>query len=368
VTWLVNVLLELGIKTTNPNFEPGHWQTDGAKSVISEKALEHLRWHLPILHKTDEFMFQPDLNVFWEHRLSFAMAAKHPTILYVRDPRDAIYSLYKRHFSEVMTYRDYLRRADRWPDHFGQLFNLPAPDTFACFCLFWMNLAEIMNIRVVHFEDMRADPVTVVSGLLDFLGAPRDADEIERALAESSFKKAKDAMQSCEQNTGKQFATARRGQIGEWRETHGPEELGGYEGSANYLMWKLGYEVASPHNYEQVASEFEQCLVNLPPSLSALFDGVLKLDQYGDPGIVQNLILSQSKFMSPSSIEAMWAGVLLESYNWVSMIFSTEAAFIPQRSNAFRTFVALNGFFSPMPSVTAALQSAYAAVGYRRAP
>ena len=365
VTWLVNVLLELGVKTTNPNFDPGHWKAEGVKTAIGESAWDHLRWHLPILHRTREFSFQPDLEVIWEHRLNFARAAENPTILYVRDPRDAIYSLYKRNYSDVLSYLDYLRRPDIWPDHFGQLFNLIPADTFAYFCFYWMNLAEMMNIMVVRFEDMRADPITVVSGVLDFLGAPRGDDEIERALAESNFKKAKEATQSCVQATGKQFATTRSGKVGEWRETHGVEELGWFEGPANSLMWKLGYEVASTHNYEQVASDFEHCLEHLPQASQLIFDTIQNLDHFGDAGMIRDTILNTSRLFPPSSMEKMWAGVFLESYDWINKIFSTEPEFMPQRNNAFRTFAALNGYFSPMPSQSFALKEAYAAVGYQ---
>src|SRR3990167_1068769 len=94
VAWLVNLLLELDIKTTNVGFGQNHWFSENEFTVIEAEPLKHLKWHLPILHRQEKFVFQKDIEVFWEHRLDFVNQGYRKSVLFIRDPRDAIYSLY----------------------------------------------------------------------------------------------------------------------------------------------------------------------------------------------------------------------------------------------------------------------------------
>ena len=60
VAWLINVLLELGVKTTHhgKEYHNNHWTTDdGVNCKITPKAKDHLLWHLPVLSKQDYFEF-----------------------------------------------------------------------------------------------------------------------------------------------------------------------------------------------------------------------------------------------------------------------------------------------------------------------
>jgi hypothetical protein len=122
VAWLINALLELDIKVTNAGFNPGHWIDTDSGSQLSAKALKHLVWHLPALHQRQLFKFPESLEVEWEHRLDFASGEPRPTILFVRDPRDAVYSLYRRNYEKDRSFISYLNRPDVWPDHFPNLF------------------------------------------------------------------------------------------------------------------------------------------------------------------------------------------------------------------------------------------------------
>jgi hypothetical protein len=123
VTRLVNALLELDIRATNPGFEPEHWQLQPtAHWHIGDLAAKHLKWHLPVLHQRQTFNFPEKLEVIWEHRMDFARLGPHPTILFVRDPRDAIHSLYQRSYASHMDFLQYLKRPNKWPDHFPDLF------------------------------------------------------------------------------------------------------------------------------------------------------------------------------------------------------------------------------------------------------
>lgn len=368
VAWLVNVLLELGIKTTNPGFEPGHWEVQGAQSSISEAAWDHLRWHLPVLHHKRAFDFEQNLEVVWEHRLTFPRATEGPIILYVRDPRDAIYSLYKRNYAGNFTYLEYLRRPDVWQQHFPDMFKLPPPETYAYFCLFWMAMAEIMNITVVRFEDMRADPVSVVMGILSILECERDEKDVERALAASTFEKLRTAMQACEEDTGRQFLTARQGSVYEWRKTHSKEELDCMEGPASYLMHKLGYMITSTRDYNKVEEAVENALTSLPKILQAVLGKIQRLERYGDQDMLRKSIISTGETFSRTGMERVLTAMFLESFDWVNLILPMKEENQGQRNTAFRTFCALNSFFLEMPTIYGAMQDAFRILDERKAP
>lgn len=365
VAWLVNVLIELNIKTTNASFEPGHWDDQGVQSSISEAALDHLRWHLPALHHKHSFEFEQNLEVIWEHRLTFPRVAEGPVILFVRDPRDAIYSMYKRNYVDAFTYLEYLRRPDIWPQHFPGLFKLPPADTYAYFCLLWMAMAKTMNVNVVRFEDMRADPVTVVKGILSILGSEREEKEIERALEASTFEKARVAMQACEKDTGRQFLTARQGNVYEWRKTHSNEELDCMEGPASYLMHKLGYVITSTRDYYKVEEAVEKALTSLPDILQAVLDKIQRLERYGDQDMLQKSIIATGKTFSQTGMERVWIATFLQSFDWVNLIFPMEKENQLQRNTAFRTFCALNRFFLGMPTIYDAMQDVFRTLDVR---
>lgn len=225
VAWLVNVLLELGIRTTHWGTAEGTggsspWRESGDGWTLDEPARGLLKWHLPILHRDEPLRFRDGLEVVWEHRLDLARKPGGAVILYLRDPRDAIHSLYRRNYAQALGYHAYLDRPDVWPDHFPDLFFLPPPETYLLFVLFWLTVGETVPLLTVTFEGMRADPVGTVRRVLAHLGQARPDDEIVRALERSDFHAARQAMLRTSAEQGTERLTAAKGEVGEWRTTH----------------------------------------------------------------------------------------------------------------------------------------------------
>ncbi|ALG75543.1 sulfotransferase domain-containing protein [Azospirillum thiophilum] len=225
VAWLVNMLLELGIRTTHWGTAKGTgggspWRECGDGWTLDEPALSLLKWHLPILHQDEPLRFRDGLEVVWEHRLDLARRPGEAVILYLRDPRDAIHSLYRRNYAHALGYHAYLDRLDVWPDHFPNLFFLPPPETYLLFTLFWLTVGETVPLLTVTFEGMRADPVGTVRRVLAHLGQARPDDGIVRALERSSFHAARQAMLRTSAEQGTERLTAAKGEVGEWRTTH----------------------------------------------------------------------------------------------------------------------------------------------------
>ncbi len=352
VAWLINVLLELGIRTTNQAFMADHWTNHESHVEMGPKSYNHLRWHLPVLQERKEFFFHPDLEVLWEHRLDFARHPERPTILYVRDPRDAIYSLYCRNYAKELTFIDYLRRPDVWPDHFPGMFSLPPAETWAYFNLFWLAMREAMNIHIVRFEDMRADPVRVTGEILRFIGVKAEEKDVCRALERSTFEKARSAMENTARQTGESFQTARRGKIGEWREVYNPDELACFSGPAQYCMEQLGYCASRQDHRLDIHSS--SAPANSLPSAHPVVEQAISLFQKGDRETAEKLLWGALAEDSGSSCLTLRSS--LRALEWTNAIFSDRELNTPQAGQAFHLFKSLNERFASSSSIRRMLE------------
>lgn len=249
ISWMVSVLMELGIRTTHAEprrYPNGFWRPlddgSGADAIVPE-GVEHMRYYLPVLQERNAFRFPEDIEVLWEHRLDFARHPDRPVILFARDPRDAIRSLYLRNYLHF-EWMEYLRRPDRWQDHFPEMFDLPPTETWAAWHAMWMGLSSLVPVKLIRFEDTRVDPIRAVQDVLAVLGVQRPVDAIRKAVENSSLDRTRAAMERAEAETGVKFRVVRRGKVEEWRETFDEEALRVFGGPAAEWMRTLGYEPA----------------------------------------------------------------------------------------------------------------------------
>jgi len=269
-TWLINALLALEIKVTNNGFKTGHWLKDGDDWLMGDNAKSHLKWHCPVLHEKEKFFFNERVEIVWEHRLDFIKRGRVPTILFVRDPRDAVYSLYKRNYEKDISFIRYLIKPDEWPDHFPGMFQLPPIETYNFFCSFWIAMSDDMPIKIVRFEDVKCHPRKVIKEVLDFLNITRDDDQIDKAIASSGFENAMHAMLKMEKDTGAVFKTARKGKVNEWKNVY------------NWLMRLLIRDstkrMLSEFNYDRRISQDREAWIysgDYRSFLSTVMDGKL---------------------------------------------------------------------------------------------
>ena len=245
VAWLVNVLLELDLKTTHcgPDYKNSHWSLDDSGNhQIHPQAREHLRWHLPAIEQNAKFHFEPNIEIHWEHRLDFARHWHRPTILFTRDGRDAVYSHYRRHHAEVESFDNFLSVSSEWPDHSPDMFGLPTAETWGLFNLYWLEMSKVIPVHVVRFEDTKTDPVEVVKGVLNFLGVERPMREIQRAIEASTFEAAQQQEEKVANSSNQSTrGNHRRGQPYEWREHFTEQYLAAFSGIADEALRQLGY-------------------------------------------------------------------------------------------------------------------------------
>jgi hypothetical protein len=147
-------------------------------------------------------------------------------VILVRDPRDTVHSSYRwfRGFSPI-----FMPDAPKGQGSFAEFLDgvginqEPPIAHWAAFYRAWMDaLPAFARSAVVRFEDLKADPVTIMTDLLTTFGAAVDRAEVRQAVQDSSFA----LMRAHEDqvagavggSAGEPARINRRGKVGEWRE------------------------------------------------------------------------------------------------------------------------------------------------------
>jgi hypothetical protein len=108
-------------------------------------------------------------------------------VLFVRDPCDALYSGWRRHLA-----RD--ESASDFPAYCGSAhFHYPLSrlDYLRVFLRTWRRETERSDVRVVRFEDYRADARAMLAGTMAWLGLAATPAELARAVDASSVERVK---------------------------------------------------------------------------------------------------------------------------------------------------------------------------------
>lgn len=361
VSWLVNCLLELGIRAQGYG---AYWQDgpDGSE-LLPAPAREQLLWTLPILHRQHRFDFAEPLTVDCEHLLSCARFPARKTILFVRDLRDTLYShfqrkllnsrelelpgLTSRRFSDSEAdFLVYLRQAEIWPLHFGYLFDLPPADTLACFYLFWLAQVPAESLLLLRFEDCKRDPAGQLRRGLDFLGLEREPAACAQAISHSDFVHFQAINQIMRARTGSEMLISRAGRVAEWRQTFSPAALACLQGPAAEALQALGYEPS--------------------PAAPAAWSGTLRAEQtgpvlaplrawlaQGDSGSAEAWIRAAlAKPLSPplaALLLGQWLGLL-----WTRAIMGAAQSHLPAAIRAFDFFSAFAARYATLPQLARA--------------
>lgn len=186
-SWLANCLLELGVSLWKPwgADVSADWRACGPRRFRYVSADENWRRLLPSLAAGREFAFRAAPVPRVTHAWAGTYGDVPRTILFVRDPRDALHSLWHR-----------ARRVGLVPDDEdfatfvrGPWFHYPVGR--GEFLLLWLRvwriaLAEREHL-VLRFEDYRRDAAGTLRRALAFLDIDAADVDIERALAASDF-------------------------------------------------------------------------------------------------------------------------------------------------------------------------------------
>lgn len=176
-TWLINCLLELGIRTFR--YSPdGMWRREKGRWLLNPHEQLLRKW-LPALSDHDRFDFRDDIEVQWMHEWRSEKYTDSQIVYFVRDPRDALFSRYKREapqlsFAEFAAFPDVRTLLDKVVN--WKLFNEG-----------WLSHPRL---TVVRFEDYKADAGRTLRQVLHAMGVEYGPADIDRAVRTSTYDRA----------------------------------------------------------------------------------------------------------------------------------------------------------------------------------
>jgi hypothetical protein len=227
VTYLLNIFLELNIciyRCEDPKMGPAHttWRRDGRKFVIKENEYKDLARHLPSL-RPDAFVFDASPLIHWDHPVDMNLYDDFGLIVFARDPRDALYSWYRRTVlstdeKDKPTFEKFLQSPSRrFPEIWKSIQKKFERDDLL-FRAYWLNSLDRYrsdgygdqidehigtyelvlgrwvdgdeSTALLRFEDVKSTPKIHIKNLLNFIGVARDMREINNAICSSSFERA----------------------------------------------------------------------------------------------------------------------------------------------------------------------------------
>jgi hypothetical protein len=246
VSWIMNCFLELGIKVSlKPTIErigtassegveaSGMWVAEpGGRWRLHPRAEALKKW-LPVLSRQETLCFRDDLEVLCVQELPRAGLRGRRTLLFVRDLRDALHSLYRRNQPEISL------------EAFARL---PHPQTLLDAIGHWRLFVESWlgreGVRTYRFEDYKADAAGLLGRILDDLDIPVPVAERERAAELSGFGQAAAAESAYRQtHPGDRQVANRAGLVGEWKKLPETQALAAQiEQRAGDVLARLGYD------------------------------------------------------------------------------------------------------------------------------
>lgn len=247
-SWLVNCFLELGIRVDHTPgarnlwrrsgevpAEQRLWQRDGKTWQLHPRAAVLGKWMPTLVHR-DRFEFRDDVVVNYVQDFPNAQNATETPVLFIRDPRDAIYSRYRRRQAN-MPFSDYIQ----FPNPHSLM---PMADHWLLFAQCWR---AMVGDRVYRFEDYKQDAQALLTRILADLHLDYAPQDIARAVENSSLDAAKAAEAIYRaRHPGDWEVANRAGKVGDWQNREeiaaAVETIGTRCGA---LLSELGYEVAA---------------------------------------------------------------------------------------------------------------------------
>ncbi|OGV25846.1 MAG: hypothetical protein A3F18_02690 [Legionellales bacterium RIFCSPHIGHO2_12_FULL_37_14] len=177
-TWLINCFLELGILTYRSPTWQNMWIQHGNHFMLSSREDVLKKW-LPSLSVKQYFCFGREIEVEWVHEWPIKGFSDKQIIFFSRDPRDALYSRYKREapkasFSEFVNFLD-------------PALLLNKAEIHLVFTKLWCSHTRVQEFC---FEEYKRDPEETLRSILAYINIDVSDYELFQALDASSSEKA----------------------------------------------------------------------------------------------------------------------------------------------------------------------------------
>jgi hypothetical protein len=183
--WLVNCLLELDISVWKPwaTDDREHWQHINAMRYryVGDHGWARV---LPALVDGREFTFRNECCVRAHHAWPDQFPAVRKTILFVRDPRDALYSAWHRlkRFGAIPLDQDFPSFCESRYHHYP----ISWQDYVLLFMRIWLRKIERIGGGIVRFEDYRRDAQGTLARAISSIGITATPSAITRAVEAST--------------------------------------------------------------------------------------------------------------------------------------------------------------------------------------
>ncbi|MGB0909670.1 MAG: sulfotransferase domain-containing protein [Nitrospirales bacterium] len=273
--WLHNCLLELGIRVDGCDGE--WWQSEAGELVVHKSMLKDFMQRLPIVSRKKRFSFRSDFQVIMGHMYPpRQILPPAQVVLMVRDPRDALLSDYRHYVYQAesqgvkkKTFDEFICMSS------NQAFTVNLLNGIDEYCVYYKYWLSQPNVKVIRFEDYKVDPLSTLQAIIDYLGLSYELTELEAAVENSSFEKAKTIEQSVFVDRKEKPGTYlhhRAGKVGEYLDAADDEkEIIQYiETQTSDLLISLGYSVKDvpkvakyKHTSRPITTIDELCLQNV---------------------------------------------------------------------------------------------------------
>lgn len=177
-TWLINCFLELGVLIYRGPQWQNMWVKNNDQYTLSPKEDILKKW-LPSLSTKKNFYFDQDVEVEWVHEWPTERFSDKQIIFFLRDPRDALYSRYKRE-SPYANFSDYVHFLD-------PALLLNKMEINLIFTKMWRLHPQCC---VFNFEDYKTNSEITLRKILDYVRLDFSDEAIHRALAASDSEQA----------------------------------------------------------------------------------------------------------------------------------------------------------------------------------
>lgn len=244
-SWAGSVLLELGVPLWHPwgADSTAEWQMLADGSHRYQRADEGWTRLLPGLRHGREFRFRarpvPRLGHHWP-----GMYPTLPAILVVRDPRDALYSAWRRELARGALAADI---------DFLAFLSLPFrhwPISWAAYLALhtaaWCRQIAASGGWLLRFEDFKADPLALARRLAAALDIAVDEPALLRAVAASEHREVAQAEQRLLARGSVPTRLLAGGQVEEWRESFDAAKHAALPAWLWQVNAPLGYRALDP--------------------------------------------------------------------------------------------------------------------------
>ena len=221
VAWLANCLLELNVPVWQPwdiQIE-NEWQRLAPFHYQYKAKLQPWKQTLPALQYLRKYHFEPAHAARFRHQWPFEYEPPRRLIFFVRDPRDALYSQWRRALHNEPALNLSFEAFIHSPYHH---YPISFREYQFLFLKLWKKHLRRFDHLIVRFEDYKMDAGQTLRKVLYFLDLEATQEQITRSIARSDFSVVKQIEDLLETNDSLKRRFNYAGMASEYKKSYTP--------------------------------------------------------------------------------------------------------------------------------------------------